>query len=176
MFRCQTYLTSFVYITALVLSLEVILEWHTSHFPNSNSRSRCSEKRNIPLESLSLGGSNFQLSLAPHGYVNFIKNKVTVTFFASLFWFDEDDSRTNWVFVIVKFCFLLHNTPKLGRLADIHKTINRWGCLDLKDIQGHGEVGDYQGEQNWVEIWNLWVTRIPMVCFFFLSKEIVGWN
>ena len=148
----------------------------TSHFPSSNSWSRCSEKRNIPLESLSLSGSNFQLSLAPHGYVNFIKNKSHCHFFSSLFWFDEDDCRTNLVFVIVKFCFLLHNTPKLGWLANIHITIDRKGCLDLKDIQGHGEVAGYQGEQNWGEIWNLWVTRILMICFFFPSSKIASWN
>ena len=157
------------------------MEWNgwkdiTSHFPSSNSWSRCSAKRNIPLESLSLSGSNFQLSLAPHGYVNFIKNKSHCHFFSSLFWFDEDDCRTNLVFVIVKFCFLLHNTPKLGWLANIHITIDRKGCLDLKDIQGHGEVAGYQGEQNWGEIWNLWVTRIPMVCFFFPSSKIMSWN
>ena len=103
------------------------------------------------------------------------RTKSLSPFLASLFLFVEDDSRTHLVFAIVKFCFLLPNTPKLGRLANIHKTINRWGCLDLMDIQGHGEVGGYQGEQNWVEIWNLWVTRIPMVSFFFLSSEIVSW-
>ena len=148
---------------------------NTSHFLSSNSWSRCSEKRNPPLESLSLSGSNFQLSLAPHGYVNFSKNKVTVTFFASFF-NDGDDSRTDLVFVIGIFCFLILNTPKLGWLYNIHSTINNKGCLDLKDIQGNHEVVGYQGEQNWVEIWNLWVTRIPMVCFFFLSSEIVSWN
>ena len=100
----------------------------------------------------------------------------SLSLFSSLFWFDEDDCRTNLVFVIVKFCFLLHNTPKLGWLANIHITIDRKGCLDLKDIQGHGEVAGYQGEQNWGEIWNLWVTRIPMICFFFPSSKIASWN
>ena len=93
-----------------------------------------------------------------------------------LFLYDGDDSRTDLVFVIGIFCFLILNTPKLGWLYNIHSTINNKGCLDLKDIQGNGEVVGYQGEQNWDEIWNLWVTRIPMVCFFFLSSEIVSWN
>ena len=96
--------------------------------------------------------------------------------FLPLFFNDGDDSRTDLVFVIGIFCFLILNTPKLGWLYNIHSTINNKCCLDLKDIQGHGEVVGYQGEQNWVEIWNLWVTRIPMVCFFFLSSEIVSWN
>ena len=96
--------------------------------------------------------------------------------FLPLFFNDGDDSRTDLVFVIGIFCFLILNTPKLGWLYNIHSTINNKGCLDLKDIQGNDEVVGYQGEQNWVEIWNLWVTRIPMVCFFFLSSEIVSWN
>ena len=96
--------------------------------------------------------------------------------FCLFFLNDGDDSRTDLVFVIGIFCFLILNTPKLGWLYNIHSTINNKGCLDLKDIQGNGEVVGYQGEQNWVEIWNLWVTRIPMVCFFFLSSEIVSWN
>ena len=54
--------------------------------------------------------------------------------------------------------------------------MNSKGCLDLEDIQGHGEVDGYQGEQDWGEIWHLCTTKIPMVYLVFQSREILSWN